>query len=707
MPIEPTDPCPCGSGKKLKFCCSDLSSELQKIGRMLDGKQFAASLQRIESLEQEHPDRASLLTIKGALLRNAERIDDAKACAEQFRRAHPQNATALAESAIVAAMEGDSRAAMDFLQSAIAVCEEQITARVYDAIGVVAEAMLVEGHWPAARRLLQIQIMLNEEDSRAIQSLIEMNASTRVPLLLKDDPPLPPVPDEAPWAERFQEAMQPVARADFRTALRQLESLVAEFPDEPLLWRHVAKLRMWLADEEGTGEALHRFAVLSDDLEEAVEAEATAMALDDDPLGDSVMLYSLQWELGDVDLIQGELTLADRAVQVNVDPGNWEEDDQPPPKSSFVLIDRPTPKTADGLTFDNVPRVLGQSFVFGKQTDREARLETVGVVGSDLDTVKQYVGQVAGDALKGDPKEEELGAVSGSREILQRKWRLPQDVEPEQIERLAGEHIEQALLKQWPEMELGALDGRSPREAVGDESARIRVLAAILLLNGIVEQEVGPTFDCNRLRSELGLPILEPIDPGEADVATIPLIRLDRVDVEQAGDRDLSTAFRRASAYGVVGALPKLARAVAERESFKNNEDQIRACGLLARLERNPEQALKYVNQGREVAEAAGQSSARWDLMELSIGFALQDVDKVNQLLAHIQAEHLNEPGVAEAVTQVLMQAGVLRPDGSTAMPQEAPPQPAAAPATEEGASKLWTPDSESGGAGGKLWTPD
>ena len=31
MAIDPYALCPCGSGKKLKFCCSDLGSEIEKV----------------------------------------------------------------------------------------------------------------------------------------------------------------------------------------------------------------------------------------------------------------------------------------------------------------------------------------------------------------------------------------------------------------------------------------------------------------------------------------------------------------------------------------------------------------------------------------------------------------------------------------------------------------------------------------------------
>ena len=66
----------------------------------------------------------------------------------------------------------------------------------------------------------------------------------------------------------------------------------------------------------------------------------------------------------------------------------------------------------------------------------------------------------------------------------------------------------------------------------------------------------------------------------------------------------------------------------------------------------------------------------------------------------------MEEPGVAETLTRMLIDVGLLRPDGSPAFgrhvhaPDYADESPAAEPA------KLWTPESEAGG-GGKLWTPD
>ncbi len=69
MPLDAYSLCPCGTGKKIKFCCPHLLGDLQKIERMLEGEQNLACLSHIEHLQQQEPDRACLLAIKGLLLR--------------------------------------------------------------------------------------------------------------------------------------------------------------------------------------------------------------------------------------------------------------------------------------------------------------------------------------------------------------------------------------------------------------------------------------------------------------------------------------------------------------------------------------------------------------------------------------------------------------------------------------------------------------
>jgi hypothetical protein len=75
-------------------------------------------------------------------------------------------------------------------------------------------------------------------------------------------------------------------------------------------------------------------------------------------------------------------------------------------------------------------------------------------------------------------------------------------------------------------------------------------------------------------------------------------------------------------------------------------------------------------------------------------------------VLNEIRAQHINEPGVAEATYQLLYTAGLLVPRGVPGAPMPvAPAEPSAAGQP----SKLWTPGQDAPAAPGNkpaIWTP-
>ncbi len=385
-----------------------------------------------------------------------------------------------------------------------------------------------------------------------------------------------------------------------------------------------------------------------------------------------------------------------------------------------MLLDRPMPESAEGLSIENMPRLLGQALLFGRQTDREARLELQGVAGDELSAVSGLIQDVAGDAVgqianltsdqagNGGLKKEVVGHWSASQKLLRAAWQPPRDASQEQLRALAEEYGRRAVLDQWPDLKLGILADRSPRQVAGDESCRVRLLAAIMVLEHW-SQRLPWQVDFNQLRAALGLPILEPIDPQQHPVDDLPTVRLGRLSVEGLSDKDLILAYYRATVFAIRPALRKFAEAIVHRPTLAHSDEQIHAYAALARNEEDLTRALEYVEQGRRAAEAKKESSALWDLMELSLRFAVRDGQQAMRLIQHVQQQHLEEPGVGEALTRMLIDVGLLRPDGTPAFGPGAPQAEMAAaepPAAEPG--KLWTPDSaEPGSGGGKLWTPE
>lgn len=708
MPVDHYTPCPGGCDKKIKFCCPDLLGELQKIERMLEGEQNIACLNHIEQLQKQEPDRACLLALKGMLYRALGQWDEFRANAATFVEKHPENPSALAESAIAAAPLQGGSAAVGILQGAIAACDGGIRPRVYEAIGIVAQVLLSEGQWLAGRALLQLQTAIHQDDERPVEMLIELNRSADVPLLLKDDPVVEPCPEDAPWKDRFEEAVAPVASGNWQAAAGKLAALTEEIPDSPTIWRNLATLRGWLADTSGCTDALRKYAATEDALEDAVEAEARAMLLAESPLGDPLEILAVNFPIKEVEHFQAGLALESRVVEFSLDPSAMGDDDTPPPRATYMVLDHPIPEKAEGLALQTVPRLLAQAMLYGRQTDCEARLEVVGVSRDDLEQVQTVLEETAADAIDlQSGKEEVIARTSASHQLLQRNWRLPRDATAEQLAPLAAAHTRDALLERWPQLKLGIFQGRSPAEVAGDESCRVRLLAAMMVLESWGER-VPSDFDFNQLRSRLGLPVLEPVNPSDEDIQSVPLVRLSRVTVEQASDEDLCLGYRRAVAFGATAAQQKYARAILDRTSLAGSTEQLSSYRTLAETEADSEKALQYIEQGRSAAESAGQSCALWDLMELSFRFARGDASHLQRLVEHLQARHIEEPGVAEALTQFLVGAGAIHPDGTPVQPppREEPPMAAGVESSDE-SRKLWTPDSEQPGGGKKLWTPD
>lgn len=219
MSLDAYSLCPGGTGKKIKFCCGDFLPELQKIDRMMEGEQYSACLQHVERLLDQEPgrDRECLMATRCELLRLLDRHEAARAATETFLAKHPENQVALAESAI-AASESDARTALDWQQQAMRAANGHLAGRTYQAMCVVAMALIREGFPVAARALLQMQANLAADDERPRRMLGSLCQAADLPMLLRDDPPFARPPEGAAWKSRFDEALRSIGRGDWRAS---------------------------------------------------------------------------------------------------------------------------------------------------------------------------------------------------------------------------------------------------------------------------------------------------------------------------------------------------------------------------------------------------------------------------------------------------------------------------------------------------------
>ncbi len=625
--------------------------------------------------------------------------------------ASPDNPVALSLSAIHACSQNDLESAIEDLQQALEHLEGMLAPSVYSAIGVVAQTLLQAGDILAARGHLLMQAGLaGDQDENPVRLLMRINMLQEVPLLLKQDYTYAECPEGVAWAEEFEAAKKSALRGAWISACEALDALEEKYPNQPAILRNIAILSGWVGQRDEANVAWKKYARLSDvPLDDAVEAEALAQMLDPVAEVDEIDSVTINYTISDMDRLM-ELCLSDQRVsRMPVDLKELSGEGEPPPKAAFWLLDRPVPASASDLTRDAIPNVLGEMYVFGKQTDRDARIEYTVLRDDGFDAAKAAVTEVLGECVNDSRTEEVTGQVPKVSATLTWRWRLPDDTTAEKRREFVSEQRAEVMLTRWPELTLKALGGKTPRAAAADAELKVPALAAILLLE-LGNDQNGNEFDFNELRKALNLPTRDVIDPAGIDALKISIVQIPRIDVAKLSDEDLLMLYRRVVLKYASEAIRHLAKEVLHRSSLNDKVDKNETYDLLIRTAVDSDDALSYVADAKKTATDADESPARWLLAELSIRLSRAESEECQKLVQTIQTRYMQQPGVAQGLYEILVSYGIISPEGTPAGPRRtAQPQMAAAAAAPESGSKLWTPDgtaAESGGEKSKLWVP-
>ncbi len=478
MALDQYSYCPCGSGKKIKFCkCADNIQEMAKVERMMEGEQFIAALDKINQLIKTFPSDAWLHALKCTLLLRLREIEQLEEASAKFIRLQPENPLAQLYRSFLALLRRNlEEAATLFWQSV------SNTGEVYDPMLLTVALNMVEilartGNTLPA--LLQCEYLLDYlgESEQIEKSYEAILASEYSSVLSRESIPSPSEPENAPWLERFREAYALLTRSRLSQAKTKLEALQREFGPAPEILITLLHCKLLLVDLEGASSLCHKLSE-SSSLSDAQRAYFMALKFELAPkstginVNDEVCQYILE---NDAE-IETKIISSRELMPINNDGLRQ--------MAMAITKEEVAPKLIFGFAkplFDerygeSRPRLVGGWIaLFGRQTDKPPRL---------------VVSEPSKGLLKDAPVRlrSELGLLN--REVLTSfdtpytslittQVALAKGIEPDQRESFDQE-LKQLAKDAFLDFEFDCLDKKTPRMVANNKEYAIRLTALIV-----------------------------------------------------------------------------------------------------------------------------------------------------------------------------------------------------------------------------------
>ena len=704
MSLDQYSFCPCGNGKKIKFCkCNEHFQEMQVIHRMIVGEQNVAALDRINTNLKTLPSEPWLLAMKSELLLQLNELEALEETTAKFIRLQPDNPLAKLYRSLVAVVRGNTEEAATLMLQAIADATEALPPMTATVALNLMEAMGQRGMiLPAILHCEMLLDMGGDMVKVASGAYDSLTSQTNANTLSRESLPSPIEYDDAPYAERLAEANALVSAYRITSAKTKLESMQREFGLQAPILQSLLYCQLMLTDVESGGSTAGKIAAIAS-LPEPQRIYYQALAYELAPKVSGVAIFEelCQYTIEDSEFEQ-RLTANKNLIPIAVDQlkGMLEAllDEEVPPKLAFVCVE---PVLQEQFAELEASRSGSWLAYYGKQTDKPARLISleppIGSRRMILERIKKEldVGSLNRVLLEKLPSSY-LSQVTAS--VMLRK-----QVAPER--RLAlNDATRQLVLDGFLDYPQECLSGKTPREAAGDASLKIKLAALLLHWQGSSTSSLTDE-QFKQLHQQLNLQVPK-LSSSQDVLDFVGGASYFWTDLSDIDPNSLIQLMQSALSRGVTSIFDSLAQRSEQMqwpEEFKVSAEYTQL-NLRTRTVTDPNDAEKLL---KRIVELGKQ-------LEVPIGNAvLERVEVLNMLGRNTESRQFLEQSLREnpndPVLLQFMQMAMMRQ-------QQAMRARGGEMASSQAASSgLWTPgqsdepqQSAGGGSGGgsKLWIP-
>lgn len=709
--------CPCGSGKKIKFCkCRDTISDLDRIARMVEGGQMVAALDRTNQVLTEHPDAAWALAIKGRLLLRLRENDKLAENAERFLRLQPSNPLALLQKAAAMLGKGDTIATTTAVLESMSEARETHDALLFEISAPLGMVLAEQGNYLSARAFLAMAAAPDVPVAEMAASVLtEIGQNRAINLLLKHQPETVSPPNGATWGERFEEASRLLEVNSVFLAESKLQALDRQVPGQTAILLGLMRCAIWRADQATQSKLFAKLAE-ANAVSEEDRGYYRALAYLTEPNQPRISLPTrdMLWNVHEVDATLAALTAHSRTFVL---PSDMVRElvfgeNEAPPKAAFQLLDRDCGSDENMPPVANAPDVLGMLLFYGRQTDRPAQLLAINVFKHHEEEVSRIVASALGnESAQPTIGEEHLAPLYSALTLTTPAFRMRGTL-PSQLLRWQKQYLAERIEQRLMQCPLPLFNGVTVAQAAESPEFKSQRIALARILEGLDQFATELPEALDSIRTKMGVTALADFDaPTGRQLLRVPSYKLSRMKPGSLGAEESAMLIERGRTLSC--------RTVVQR--FATYLLGLSLGGELARLKlsaymglsessADPEVGLKHLEAGKVFAKEHGFPNANFLLSE--IGFRLQtsDVAGLQNCINTITTEYRNNPTVIGQLQQILAMYGLINPDGTPrgGQRQAAPPSMARAEAAPPAGGALWTPESKSPSKqeGSKLWIP-
>src|ERR1700722_17064909 len=160
MAVDLYSTCPCGSGKKLKWCCHDIYERMEKIFRMDEDGQHESAMKLMETLVAEHPTNPEVGGRKAQLLFLNDKVYAAEEMLSEALRLNPNYPFAFLMRGCFRQHEGELTGALLLFRKAVELYDPEAKNILCDIFARIAGWELKLHHPVAAGYALRTSLRM-------------------------------------------------------------------------------------------------------------------------------------------------------------------------------------------------------------------------------------------------------------------------------------------------------------------------------------------------------------------------------------------------------------------------------------------------------------------------------------------------------------------------------------------------------------------